>query len=250
MKRTVLDNDLQELNAQVLHLGTMVEDAFSLALKALEESDQDKAGKVVEGDNAIDDLHLAIEEHALRILTLQQPLGGRDLRYLSSVAPIAIDLERIGDEAEGIAQNVLRIIPNRKTNASRTSGKNKGSEYELNELSIMRRLSGLGKEARVVLTRTMKAFEERDAQMARSIWEEDRVVDHRHYVIQRDLMEMLEENKAIPALVYDRHILQRIIYLLWIAHKLERASDHCTNICERIVFVVEGATDIAVVPGD
>ena len=250
MKRTVLDNDLQELNAQVLHLGTMVEYALSLALKALEESDQDKAGEVVEGDNAIDDLHLAIEEHALRILTLQQPLGGRDLRYLSSAGPIAIDLERIGDEAEGIAQDVLRIIPNRKIDAGSASGKSMGSEYGLNELSMVRRLIGLGKEVRLVLTRTMKAFEERDAQMARTIWEEDRVVDHRHYMIQRDLMEMLEEHKAIPALVYDRHILQRMTYLLWIAHKLERASDHCTNICERTVFIVEGATDISLVPGD
>jgi phosphate uptake regulator len=176
MKRTVLDNDLQELDARVIRLGTLVEDALALALKALEESDQDKAGEVVLGDNAIDDLHLAIEEHALRILTLQQPLGGRDLRYLSSVAPIAIDLERIG-------------------------------------------------------------------------WEGDRVVDHHHYVIQRDLMEMLEENKTIPALVHDRHLLRRVTYLLWIAHKLERASDHCTNICERVVFIVEGATDIASLPG-
>jgi phosphate transport system protein len=96
----------------------------------------------------------------------------------------------------------------------------------------------------------MKAFEERDAQVARTIWEQDREVDHRHYVIQRDLMELLEESKAIPALVVDQHILQRITYLLWIAHKLERASDHCTNICERIVFMVEGATDIAIVAGD
>jgi phosphate transport system protein len=78
MKRTILDNDLQELNAQVIRLGTLVEAALALALKALEESDQDRAGEVVRGDNAIDDLHLAIEEHALRILTLQQPLGGRD----------------------------------------------------------------------------------------------------------------------------------------------------------------------------
>jgi phosphate transport system protein len=250
MKRTALDNDLQELDAQVIHLGTMVEHALSLALKALEESDQDKAGEVVERDNAIDALHLAIEQHALRILMLQQPLGGRDLRYLGSVVPIAIDLERIGDEAEGIAQNVLRIIPNHKIDAGSTPGKDIGSEYRLNEFSIVRRLLGLGKEVHLLLARTMKAFEKRDAQMARTIWEEDRVVDHHHYVIQRDLMEMLEENKAIPALAYDRHILQRFTYLLWVAHKLERASDHCTNICERIVFIVEGATDIVTIPGD
>ena len=250
MKRTVLDNDLQELDAQVIRLGTLVEDALALALKALEESDQDKAGEVVLGDNAIDDLHLAIEEHALRILRLQQPLGGRDLRYLSSVAPIAIDLERIGDEAEGIAQDVMRMIPYLKGNTSSMPRESGGSGYQLDEFLVVRRMLGLGKEVRTALKRTMSAFAERDAQVARSIWEEDRVVDHHHYVIQRDLMEMLEENKAIPALVYDRHVLQRVTCLLWIAHKLERASDHCTNICERIVFMVEGAMDIASLPGE
>ncbi|HJT57926.1 MAG TPA: phosphate signaling complex protein PhoU [Ktedonobacteraceae bacterium] len=250
MKRTVLDNDLQELNAQVIHLGTLVEHALSLALKALEESDQEKAGAVVVDDNTIDDLHLTIEEHALRILTLQQPLGGRDLRYLSSITPIAIDLERIGDEAEDIAQNVLHIIPDLKPHVDGMSEISKGRDYELNELALIRRLLGLGGGVHLVLTRTMKAFEERDAQAARAIWEEDRVVDHRHYVIQRDLMEMLEEKKAIPALVYDRQVLQRVTYLLRIAHELERTSDHCTNICERIVFIVEGATEIAAMPGD
>lgn len=250
MKRTVLDNDLQALDAQVIQLGTLVEDALALALKALEESNQDKAGEVVLGDNAIDDLHLAIEEHALRILRLQQPLGGRDLRYLSSVAPIAIDLERVGDEAEGIAQDVMRMIPYQKADTASLPGESKGSEYQLNELSLVRRLLGLGREVRTVLAKTMKAFEERDASVARTIWEQDRVVDHHHYVIQRDLMEMLEENKAVPALVCDGHVLQRVTCLLWIAHKLERASDHCTNICERIVFTVEGATDMASLPGE
>jgi phosphate transport system protein len=245
MKRTIVDNDLQELNAQVIRLGTLVEAAMARALKALEESDQDKAGEVVLGDNAIDELHLAIEEHALRILTLQQPLGGRDLRYLSSVAPIAIDLERIGDGAEGIAQDVMHMLPYLKGDTGSMPREIRGNGYLLNEFLVVRQMLGLGKEVRTVLKRTMRAFAERDAQVARTIWEEHRVVDHHHYVIQRDLMEMLEENKAIPALVYDGHLLQRVTCLLWIAHKLERASDHCTNICQRIVFIVEGATDIA-----
>jgi phosphate transport system protein len=107
----VLDQELQALEAQVLRLGTLVENALAGALEAFESGNQDQAGVVVMGDTTVDDLHLAIEEHALRILTLQQPLGGRDLRFLSSVAPIAIDLERIRDEAEGIAQDVLRMIP-------------------------------------------------------------------------------------------------------------------------------------------
>jgi phosphate transport system protein len=81
------------------------------ALEALEMGDQDKAGAVIVSDTAIDDLHLVIEEQTFRTLTLQQPLAGRDLRYLTSLVPMTIELERIGDEAVAIAQNVLRMIP-------------------------------------------------------------------------------------------------------------------------------------------
>jgi phosphate transport system protein len=110
MRRVLLDHALQELDAQVIQLGSLVAQALTKALEAVETRDQDVAGAVVMADTTIDDLHLAIEKHALRILLLQQPLGGRDVRYLTAVPPIAIDLERIGDEAEGIAQDVLRMI--------------------------------------------------------------------------------------------------------------------------------------------
>jgi phosphate transport system protein len=245
MKRMVLDQELQALEAQVLQLGTLVENALAGALETFESGNQDQAGAVVMGDTTIDDLHLAIEEHALRILTLQQPLGGRDLRFLSSVAPIAIDLERIGDEAEGIAQDVLRMIPYRQSGTPRAKGEPDLRASEDGEAAIMQSMLDLGNEVRTMLAQTMQAFANRDAQAARSIWEEDKRIDQRHYIIQRDLLTMLEESHALPALQHDPHRLQRTVYLLWIAHRLERAADHCTNICERIVFIVAGETDIA-----
>ncbi len=248
MKRTLLDQELQALEAQVLQLGTLVENALTAALEAFESGDQDQAGAVVVGDTTIDDLHLAIEEHALRILTLQQPLGGRDLRFLSSVAPIAIDLERIGDEAEGIAQDVLRMIPYRQSGTPGAKGEPDPRASENGEAATMRSMLDLGKEVRTMLAQTMQAFANRDAQAARTIWEEDKRIDQRHYVIRRDLLTMLEESHAIPALQHDPHMLQRTMYLLWIAHRLERAADHCTNICERIVFMVVGETEIAPLP--
>lgn len=90
----------------------------------------------------------------------------------------------------------------------------------------------------------MKAFADRDAHAARYIWQEDDVIDLRYHEVRHDLMAMLAGARAIPALQEDSLILQRATYLLWIAHKLERVGDHASNICERIVFLVEGETHI------
>src|SRR5258708_6828413 len=113
MARTVLDQELQELDAQIVRLGNMVDDALAKALDALETGDMARAGMVIEADALVDSLRAAVEEHTVRLLTLQQPLGGRDLRYLTSVFSIVGDLERIGDGAAGFAHNLLRMEPPR-----------------------------------------------------------------------------------------------------------------------------------------
>src|SRR5438876_10631390 len=111
MAREVLDKELQELDAQIIKLGSLVDEALEKALQALETGDIAQAGMVIEADTLIDSLRVAVEEHSIRLLTLQQPLGGRDLRYLTSALSIASDLERVGDGAEGIAEILLRLAP-------------------------------------------------------------------------------------------------------------------------------------------
>ena len=255
MTRSVLENELQDLDAQILRLGSLVDDALDKALTALETGDLAKSGMVIEADSIIDGLRMAIEEHTIRLLTLQQPLGSRDLRYLTSALSIAGDLERIGDGAAGIATIMLRMSPlhvNSGNNDPRSqapiasgTGK-KGSEQgsEITEEGIVRSLLNLGNEARRVLQGTMAAFARRDVEAARYIWQEDDVVDVCYHLVRHDLMALLGGAHAIPALQNDALILQRATYLLWIAHKLERVADHCTNICERIAFIVEGESNI------
>src|SRR5215469_1347498 len=104
MARTILDAELQQLDQQIRHLGSLVDEALGRALEALETGDLAKASLVIESDVTVDSMRAAIEEHTIRLLTLQQPLFGRDLRYLASALAIASDLERMGDAAEGIAQ--------------------------------------------------------------------------------------------------------------------------------------------------
>lgn len=248
MTRTILDSELQALNAQIIQLGNLVDDALGKALEALETGDLAKSGLVIEADVVIDGLRAAVEEHTIRLLTLQQPLGGRDLRYLTSALSIAGDLERTGDGAEGIAQIILRMTPLRmpaasENGADRIREENEGSSA-LSEASIMRGMLELGQQARRVLQGTIKAFETLDAKSARFIWEEDDVVDVCYHLVRHDLMNLMAAAHAIPALKNDSFALQRATYLLWIAHKLERVADHSGNICERIVFIVEGETSI------
>src|SRR6266699_4236535 len=244
MARTVLDKELRELDAQIIQLGKDVDDAFETVLKALETGDQAQAGMVIEADAIIDSLRMAIEEHTIRLLTLQQPLGGRDLRFLTSTLSIAGDLERAGDGAAGIAQIILRMTPLRSDALQVDIQARPHGNVQITESSILNSILDLGREARRVLKGTMEAFANRDARAARYIWEEDDVVDVRYHLLRHDLMALMEGAHAIPALQNDSRILQRATYLLWIAHKLERVADHCTNICERIVFIVEGETSI------
>src|SRR2546425_4943264 len=253
MARTILDKELQELDDQIRRLGSLVDEALGNALQALETGDLALAGRVIESDALIDSQRVAVEEHTIRLLTLQQPLGGRDLRYLTSALSIAGDLERTGDGAEGIAQIILRLSPLHSNTAQVKIERSladtveltpRGEDGQVTEASIMRGILDLGQEARRVLQGTMKAFADRDVNAARYIWEEDDVVDVRYHQVRHDLMAMLAGARAIPALQHDTFILQRATYLLWIAHKLERVGDHATNICERILFIVEGETSI------
>jgi phosphate transport system protein len=250
MARTILDKELQALDEQIVRLGSLVDDALAKALEALASGDIAKAGLVIEGDAIIDSLRAAVEEHTIRLLTLQQPLGGRDLRYLTSALSIAGDLERTGDGAAGIAQIILRMTPlhtgeiSEVTVADNFEGGTSTNSVEISEASILRGILDLGMEARRVLQGTMEAFARRDVDAARNIWEEDDVVDVRYHLVRHDLMAMLAGARAIPALQNDALILQRATYLLWIAHKLERVADHSGNICERIVFILEGETSI------
>jgi len=249
MTRTVLDKELRQLEEQITRMGNLVEHSLTQVLNALETGNQDESDAVIMSDNAVDDLCMIIEEHVFRVLTLQQPLAGRDLRYITSLLPIAIDLERIGDDSEGIAQYILRMAPFQRKTAKEEQGSAPPADTveaheQPTEETILKDLLQLGHDVWQALQDTMNAFTQRDANAARTLWAQDRMIDRRSSRINRHLMEMIEGTQAIAALEHDPHVLQRATYLLWISYKLERIADHCTNICERIAFIVEGETDI------
>ncbi len=244
MARKALDQQLDVLNTLLIELGRQVDRAIAQSLEALKQHDNTLCHLVITSDNPIDDLRAQIEMLAFRLLTLQQPLGCRDIRFLTAALTIAGDLERAGDGAAGIATLVLRMLPLQGTSKNEgivvPTERQRKDRQEVTEASIVMSLLTLGQEAQSVLAATMRAFTQRSAQEAQAIWQEDDVVDVRYHLVRHDLMTMLHGAHAVLALQQDSLVMQRITYLFWIAHKLERIADHCTNICERIVFIVTG----------
>ena len=247
MTRTALDTQMHEIRTRIIRLGTLVEMALEQAIQSVQNGDQVLCGLVIASDGTIDEVRSEVERLAFQSLTLQQPLAGHDLRFLSSAPSIAGDLERMGDNAAGIAKLLVRMAPLHAAGLGARDQK-RPLDRVMTEASIVSGIVDLGQEARRVLLGAMSAIEQSDAHAARFIWQEDDVIDVRYHLVRHDLMTMLTDIHAIPALQQDSRIMQRMTYWLWIAHNLERIGDHCTNICERLVFILEG--DATIKPTD
>lgn len=248
MTRSKLDAQLQEINDQVLDLGQLVDQGLESVLEACERGDALRCAAVIAADEQVDQLRNDISKYALRLITLQQPLGARDLRFLTAVFLVVSDLERVGDCATGIARLQLQILPlynKEKSSVQETQQmvmlSSASTRLAVNEETTRTSVHRLGQRARTFLQTTMQAFADRDTTAARATIEEDDALDIRYRVVRYDLMSLLEGLSAVASLQRDMYSLQRITYMLWIAHKLERVGDHCVNICERVVYIVEGS---------
>src|SRR5215472_15795902 len=162
-----LTTELQELDAKMTRLGSLVENAFTEVLVALEMENRDKACAVVVGDTTIDDVHLDIQQQAFRTSIYHQPLAGWRVRYLTSLVPIANELERITDEAEGIAQIFLRMVPSHDEAEEMTSDVHTSmtTDRVITQSPVkhvMQQILDVGQEVRSLLQRTLKAFADRD----------------------------------------------------------------------------------------
>lgn len=253
MPRTVLDQELRDLNAQIMQLGSLADDALAKALESLEAGDQARLSMVIEADNLINNLCATTEKQAIHLLILQQPLAGRDMRYLTAALHVIVNLARAGNIVAEIAQIILRMIslhnsapsqiklPRLPVNTFETSSA--GERSQITETSVLRGLLDLGAQAHYMLQKTMEAFASCDASAARSVENEAYFMDMRYQLVCSDLMTTLAGAAAISALQSDSYILQRVTHLLWIAHRLEQLTNLAKSICKRIIFIVEGETD-------
>jgi phosphate transport system protein len=209
--RTNFHKRLQDIQDELLAMGSMVEKAISRSIKALKVRDLKLANQVIADDQKINKKRFDIEETCIQLIATQQPMAG-DLRTLISVLNIISELERIGDHAEGVAKIVVMI----------------GDEPPLKPLIDIPRMA---EKTVDMLHRSLDAFMNGDESIAQKIAVEDDEVDRLYEQVFREL---------IGYMVEDPKTITRATRLLWVAHNLERSADRVTNICERVIFTVTG----------
>ena len=211
MARDEFERSLRALQDDLLGLGSLVEQAITKAVEALKERDLEASRQVIQGDDVIDQRRFQIEERCLELIATQQPIA-TDLRMLISVLYIAVELERMGDYAEGIGKISLMM----------------GNEPPLKPLIDIPRMT---EKCIDMLRRSLDALVRRDVVMATQVCKDDDEVDGLYDQVYHELlMFMIQDPKTI----------QRATYLLWTAHNLERIADRATNIAERVIFLVTG----------
>ncbi|NBD36334.1 MAG: phosphate signaling complex protein PhoU [Chloroflexi bacterium] len=209
--RETLDRELQSLKDEVLKLGSMVEDALITSVDLLKQRDMEGSKRLIEHDKRINELRFAIEDHAMTVIALHQPMA-RDARILGAMMEISTELERIGDYAKGIAKVNCLI----------------GDQPLLKPLIDVPQMA---EKARSMLHRALDAFVRLDTEAAYEIPKSDDEVDGLYDQVYRELMTYI---------LADPSCLEQANYLLWVAHNLERAADRVANVCERIIYTATG----------
>ena len=209
--RETFEREMRKLEDKVLALGSMVEDALITSVEFLKRRDFEGSKRLIEQDREINKKRFAIEDDALALIALHQPVA-RDVRMLGAILEITTELERIGDYAKGIGKINLLI----------------GDAPLLKPLIDVPLMA---EKARSMLHRALDAFVRQDVELARAIPAEDDEVDALYNQVYREL---------VTYILADPSCIEQANYLLWTAHNLERAADRVTNVCERIVFTVTG----------
>ncbi len=206
------NNDIENLRNMVLSMGGLVESQLTHAISALVTGDSELGLKVANDDYKVNELEVNIDEECGRILAMRGPAAG-DLRLIVAVIKTITDLERIGDEAEKIG-----FLASKLAAMDRPSD----SYYELKTLGT--HVSHMVRDA-------MNAFARLDVDEAFKVVREDKEVDREYESIQR---------QCITFMMEDPREIKRVMNVTWAARALERIGDHAKNICEYVIYMVQG----------
>jgi phosphate transport system protein len=209
--RNTFDREYGLICDDVVAMGTAVDQAIAQALQALIERDIPLAEKIIANDEQVNHLRYKIEEDCLTLIATHQPVAG-DLRAVVAAMHIAVEVERMGDYAAGIAKTVVRM-----------------SDEPL--LKTIKKIPKMGELSRKMLEDCLQAFITRDADFAAQIAAQDDEMDQLYQSVFRRLVEIMA-NKP--------EMVTRATYLMWCAHNLERIGDRVTNVAERIYFMTTG----------
>ena len=209
--RQTFHQEIEALQNDILRMGTMVEESIQRAVESLAAGNLEGARRVVDGDDAIDDLNVDIEKRSLTLLALQQPIAS-DLRFIGTALKIVTDLERMADHAVDIAKVAIRL----------------DGDPLIKPLIDIPRMADL---VRRMTRDSLKAFVQRDTAAALQMIALDDDLDHLYSQIFRELLVIMMNDPAT---------IKQATYLLFVAQYLERIGDHCTNLGEWIIYMVTG----------
>ncbi len=209
--RTHFDQELRGIQDELLRMGSLLNTAISKSVQALANRDTGLARQVIADDAEINALRFEIEERCTTVIATQQPTA-IDLRAVIAAMNIVSDLERMADHAAGIAKVVVRM----------------GNEPLLKPLIDIPRMAD---ECRTMVTKSLDAYVERDVEAAKATAQRDDIIDELYQQIFRELLTFMLENPQTTS---------RALFLLFVAHNLERIGDRAVNIAERVIFLKSG----------
>ncbi|ADG82971.1 phosphate uptake regulator PhoU [Thermincola ferriacetica] len=209
--RNAFERSLEELQQEILRMGSLVEQAIYNSVHSLATQNVDLANQVIEGDRLVDQLELEIEDKCLKLIATQQPMAV-DLRKIGTGYKIITDLERMGDHAVDIARVTRRLA----------------NERLIKPLVDIPRMAAITQE---MVKEGLDAYVKMDVELARKLCSRDDEVDHIYSQIFRELLTYMME---------DPRTITQATYLLFVGRYIERIADHATNLAERVVYLVTG----------
>lgn len=208
--RNRFDEQLFELNRELIEMGAMCEEAIASAAKALSTGNMELAAKVRANGAAIDQMERDIEGRCMKLLLHQQPVA-RDLRQISAALKMITDMERIGDQAEDIAE-IITFLNGRTMN---------GIEH----------IEDMARETIKMVTESVDAFVKKDVALAEQVIAHDDVVDILFSEVKCAIIKLIAETPVDGEFALD---------LLMISKYFERIGDHATNIAEWVIYSITG----------
>ncbi len=206
------DSDLEQIQAHIMKMGGLVEEAILEASKSLKNRDEELAEQVRNNDKAIDALEELINDECVKLIALRSPTAV-DLRVALSVLKIAGNLERIGDYAKNMAKRTSVLVHMAPVEGAR---------------GALRRMA---REVQLMLKDALDAYIQRDAELARDILERDRDIDQMYNALFREFLTFMME---------DPRYITPCMHLHFIAKNTERMGDHVTSIAEQVIYLVTG----------
>ena len=205
------DKDIEEVKDLFLRMGAMVEDAIMQSIRALLERDTALAEEVINNDSRIDQMELEIDRRTLELMAKMQP-AAVDLRFVATMMKITPELERIADLAQDVCERVIEL----------------NREPQIKPMTLIPRLA---QEAQSMVRQALDAFVRGDGALARAV------------IAQDDSIDLMTEQSFRELLTYmleDPRNISRAIRLTFMGKYFERMADGATNICEMVVYLVEG----------